>query len=53
MVAEGMNELAMRLGGLHLSRFGHGLELLLLGMVVVGVLIWALSHPQRDHSAGR
>jgi hypothetical protein len=53
MVAAGMNDLAMRFGGWHLHRFGNALELMLLGMVAVGVLIWALSHSERNQSAGR
>ena len=48
MSMAGINELAM-------LRFGHasgdGLALLLMGLVAVGVLIWALSHSDRNQSA--
>ena len=48
MLTAGMNELAM-------IRFGHaggdGLALLLMGFVAVAVLIWALSHSDKNQSA--
>jgi len=51
MASAGMNELAMRFGGF---RFGHGAEdfaLLVMGMVVFAVLIWALAEPHENQSA--
>jgi hypothetical protein len=52
MVAVGMNELAMRLGGFRvIHETGDGLALLLMGVVVLGLLIWALSPPGGNHSA--
>ena len=53
MLTAGMNNLAMiRFGGF---RFGHsggdGFALLLMGLVAVGVLIWALSHSDHNQSA--
>jgi hypothetical protein len=52
MVAAGMNELAMRLGGFRVfHEAGDGLALLLMGIVVLGLLIWALSPPGSNHSA--
>lgn len=52
MLTAGMNALAMvRFGGF---RFGHGggdgIGLLLMGVVVFGVLIWALSHSHSDRN---
>ncbi|HVU45927.1 MAG TPA: hypothetical protein VHD85_07375 [Terracidiphilus sp.] len=51
MVAAGMTELAMRLGSFRLGRDGDGLALLAMGIVVFGLLIWALSPPGGSHSA--
>lgn len=53
MFTAGMNDLAMiRFGGF---RFGHsggdGFALLLMGIVAVGVLVWALSHSDNNQSA--
>jgi hypothetical protein len=53
MLTAGMNDLAMfRFGGF---RFGHGggegFALLLMGLVAVGVLVWALSHTGSNQSA--
>jgi len=53
MLTAEMNDLAMiRFGGF---RFGHGggegFALLLMGLVAVGVLVWALSHSDRNQSA--
>jgi|SRR5580658_1309570 hypothetical protein len=53
MLTAGMNDLAMiRFGGF---RFGHGggegFALLLMGLVAVGVLVWALSHSDHNQSA--
>lgn len=53
MFTAGMNDLAMlRFGGF---RFGHsggdGFALLLMGLVAVGVLVWALSHSSGNQSA--
>jgi hypothetical protein len=51
MVAAGMNELAMRFGGFRLGHGGDGFWLLVMGIVVFGLLIWALSPPGGSHSA--
>jgi hypothetical protein len=52
MLTAGMNDLAMmRFGGF---RFGHGggdgFLLLMMGVVALGVLIWALSHSDQNQS---
>ena len=47
----GINELAMRLGGLQFGHGGTGFALLLMGVVVFGVLIWALAQPHGNQSA--
>jgi hypothetical protein len=39
-----MNDLAMRVLVFHGGRGGDGLGLLLMGVVAVGVLVWALAH---------
>jgi hypothetical protein len=53
MATAGMNALAMvRFGGFRFSHGGgDGFALLLMGVVVFGVLIWALSHSGRNESA--
>lgn len=52
MATAGVNELAMRFG----FRFGHSggdaFFLLLMGLVAMGVLVWALSSTGRSQSAG-
>ena len=49
----GMNGLAMlRLVGIRAGHAGgDGLALLVMGLVAVAVLIWALSHSERNESA--
>lgn len=51
MATVGMNDLAMRLGGFRLHHGGDGAALLLMGVVALGVLIWALARSDRDQSA--
>jgi hypothetical protein len=52
MVTAGMNALAMvRFGGFRGGHAGDGFALLLMGLVAVGVLVWALSHGDRNQSA--
>lgn len=51
MVAAGMNELAMRFGGFRLGHGGDGFWLLVLGIVIFAVLIWALTEPHGNQSA--
>jgi hypothetical protein len=50
MLTTGLNALAlMRIGGLHGgSRDGFGL--LLMGLVAIGVVIWALSRPHPNEN---
>ena len=50
MVAAGMNDLAMRFGGFRLGHGGEGFALLLMGIVVFAVLIWALAEPRGNPS---
>jgi hypothetical protein len=53
MLMAGINNLAMvRFGGIRvLHSVGEGFALFLIGVAVFGVLIWALSHPDRNESA--
>ncbi len=51
MVTAGMNGLAMRFGGFRFGHGGDGFVLFLMGAVAFGVLIWALSHSERNQSA--
>ena len=44
MVTSGMNDLAMRVLVFHGGRGGDGFALLLMGVLAVGVLVWALAH---------
>lgn len=48
MAAAGMNELAMRVGGFRPGHGDDGFALLVLGMVIFAVLIWALAEPHRS-----
>jgi hypothetical protein len=52
MLKAGMNDLAMRVLVFHGGRGGDGLGLLLMGVVAVGVLVWALAHSSGSHSPG-
>jgi hypothetical protein len=51
MLKAGMNDLAMRVLVFHGGRSGDGLGLLLMGVVAVGVLVWALSRSGGNESA--
>jgi hypothetical protein len=51
MLKAGMNDLAMRILVFHGGRGGDGLALVLMGVVAVGVLVWALSHSGSNQSA--
>ena len=56
MLTAGLNALALaRFGGSRLIHGGgrDGLGLLLIGLVAIGVLIWALSGPSRGEPAKR
>jgi hypothetical protein len=51
MLTAGMNDLAMRILVFHGGRGGDGLGLFIMGVVAVGVLVWALSHSSGNQSA--
>ena len=50
MAAAGINELAMRVGTFRIGHGGNGFALLVLGMVIFAVLIWALAEPHGNQS---
>jgi hypothetical protein len=51
MLTAGMNDLAMRVVVFHSGRAGDGFGLFLMGVIAVGVLIWALAHSGSNQSA--
>ena len=53
MLTAGMNALAMmRFGGFRIGHGGGGaLGLLVIGVAVSGILVWALSRPERNQPA--
>ena len=51
MIAAGMNDQAMRFGGFRFGHGGEGFALLLMGIVVFALLIWALAEPRGNQSA--
>jgi hypothetical protein len=51
MVTAGMNDLGMRVLALHGGRGGDGFALVLMGVVAVGVLVWALAHSGSNQSS--